>query len=70
MASSLAVLNDRTGSIFIAKDKFDEAAKAIGLQEAMAADLWSHLAGASSQRIVAGASKPREDAANVNNWHW
>ena len=27
-------------------------------------------ADSSSQRIIAGATAPREDAANVNQWHW
>jgi hypothetical protein len=62
--------NDKTGSIFVAKDKFSLAASECGLSEDQSKQLWSKLAELSSQRIIAGVTAPREDAANVNQWHW
>jgi len=62
--------NDKTGSIFVAKDKFSQAASDCGLSEKQSKLLWTKLAESSSQRIIAGATPPREDAANVNQWHW
>lgn len=62
--------NDATSSLFVTKDKFGVAALEAGLDAATADSLWAKLADASSQRIIGGATAPREDAANVNNWHW
>jgi len=62
--------NDTTGSLFVSKDKYTQAASECGLSEELCNELWSKLAASSSQRIIAGATAPREDAANVNNWHW
>jgi activator of HSP90 ATPase len=62
--------NDKTSSVFVSSDKFEEAARSLDLPEATIAALWSKLAEGSSQRIIGGASAPREDAANVNSWHW
>ena len=58
----------QTGSLFITREKFDAAAKEVGLAEGQVQALWAKLAESSSQRIIAGATAPREDAANVNNW--
>lgn len=66
----MAASNDKTGSLFIKKDAFEAASLECGLDAALADKLWSKLANTSSQRIIAGATAPREDAANVNNWHW
>lgn len=65
-----AAANDKTGSIFITKAGFDAAASDAGLDATLAATFWSKLAEGSSQRIIGGATAPREDAANVNQWHW
>ena len=46
------------------------AAKEVGLKQADVDNLWNKLADTSSQRIIAGATAPREDATNVNQWHW
>lgn len=54
----------------MAKDKFSQAASDCGLSEEQSKLLWTKLAESSSQRIIAGATPPREDAANVNQWHW
>ena len=62
--------NDKTGSILITKDKYEVAAKESGLSDEMAAALWAKLADAAGSRIIAGATAPRQDATNVNNWHW
>eukprot|EP00308_Calcidiscus_leptoporus_P018090 CAMPEP_0119379362 /NCGR_PEP_ID=MMETSP1334-20130426/52320_1 /TAXON_ID=127549 /ORGANISM="Calcidiscus leptoporus, Strain RCC1130" /LENGTH=200 /DNA_ID=CAMNT_0007398847 /DNA_START=19 /DNA_END=621 /DNA_ORIENTATION=+ len=62
--------NDKTGSLFISKDKFESAACDCGLEPKMTELLWAKLSESSSQRIIAGATAPRQDAANVNNWHW
>ena len=62
--------NDKTGSILITKEKFDTAAVAVGVDSKLQAALWAKLCDSSSSRIIAGATAPREDAANVNNWHW
>ena len=62
--------NDTTGSLFISKDKFDAAADELRVDQGVAAALWEKLAQGSSQRIIAGATAPRQDAANVNGWHW
>jgi len=66
----MAAANDSTNSLFITKDKYDAAAKGVGITDDVAAGLWAALAESSSQRIIAGATAPRQDAANVNNWHW
>ena len=66
----MASKNDTTSSVFVTKDKFDVAAKECELSDEVAATLWAKLAGTSSQRIIAGATAPRADASNVNNWHW
>lgn len=62
--------NDTTSSCFITKDKFSAAAKECGLTGEVTAQLWEKLADSSSQRIIGGATAPRADASNVNNWHW
>lgn len=66
----MAASNDKTASLFVTKEKFLSAARETSLQDATAEALWQKLADASSQRIIAGATAPREDAANVNQWHW
>ena len=66
----MSATNDTTASLFVTKDKFSVAALASGLDSATADSLWAKLADASSQRIIGGVTAPREDAANVNNWHW
>ena len=45
-------------------------AKAEELAAELADALWVKLANNSSQRIIGGATAPRQDASNVNNWHW
>ena len=62
--------NDKTGSIFISKDKFSASANQVGIKQEDADNLWNALVESSSQRIIAGATAPRQDAANVNAWHW
>jgi len=62
--------NDKTGSILITKDKYEVAAKESGLSDELAATLWAKLADAAGSRIIGGATAPRQDATNVNNWHW
>ena len=72
MAASTATppKNDTTSSVFVTKDKFASAASECGLSDELATKLWTKLADSSTQRIIGGASAPRQDAANVNNWHW
>ena len=67
---STPVKNDATSSVFITKDAFAVAAKSCELSTEKADQLWAALSSGSSQRIIAGATAPRADAANVNNWHW
>lgn len=64
------VKNDTTASVFVTKDAFAVAAKECALSQEQSDKLWAKLAGSSSQRIIGGATAPREDASNVNNWHW
>ena len=66
----MAAKNDTTSSVFITKDRFAEAAKECSLTQELADQLWAKLSASSSQRIIGGATAPREDASNVNNWHW
>ena len=66
----MAAKNDTTSSVFITRDKYLVAAKDCELSAELTEKLWSQLADSSSQRIIGGASAPREDAANVNQWHW
>ena len=66
----MAATNDKTSSLFITKEKMVEAASSLGLASDTIESLWTKLADSSSQRIIGGATAPREDAANVNNWHW
>ena len=66
----MAAKNDTTSSVFVAKDKFDLAAKECEMSAELAEKLWTKLAGSSSQRIIGGATAPRQDASNVNQWHW
>jgi len=68
--NAAAPKNDSTSSVFITKDKFSVAAKECELSADVAEKLWAKLADTSSQRIIAGATAPRKDAANVNQWHW
>ena len=70
MASPAGAKNDTTSSVFVTKDAFSVAAKECSLSTEVADELWNKLCGASSQRIIGGATAPRQDAANVNNWHW
>ena len=65
-----APANDKTGSIFITREKFNEAVGDVGIDVGQGEALWTKLCESSAQRIIGGASAPREDAANVNNWHW
>lgn len=69
-AAAAGATNDKTGSIFITKSGFDAAASENKLDANLAAALWATLANSSSQRIIGGATAPRDDAANVNQWHW
>eukprot|EP00316_Scyphosphaera_apsteinii_P017607 CAMPEP_0119346264 /NCGR_PEP_ID=MMETSP1333-20130426/107915_1 /TAXON_ID=418940 /ORGANISM="Scyphosphaera apsteinii, Strain RCC1455" /LENGTH=199 /DNA_ID=CAMNT_0007358763 /DNA_START=98 /DNA_END=697 /DNA_ORIENTATION=- len=62
--------NDKTGSLFITKEKFDQASAECGVEVNVAQELWAKLAESSTQRIIAGATAPRKDASNVNQWHW
>ena len=62
--------NDKTSSVFVTKDKYAQAARDVGLDQAKSDALWAALAEGSSQRIIGGTTAPREDAANVNQWHW
>lgn len=62
--------NDTTSSVFVTKDAFTVAAKDCELSSEVIDKLWAKLADTSSQRIIGGATAPREDASNVNNWHW
>mmetsp|Transcript_9503 Transcript_9503/g.23625 ORF Transcript_9503/g.23625 Transcript_9503/m.23625 type:complete len:206 (+) Transcript_9503:27-644(+) len=66
----MAALGDTTSSLFVSKSAFEEAARECALDESTAATLWAKLASSSTQRIIGGATAPRNDAANVNNWHW
>lgn len=68
--AAAAPTNDKTGSIFISKDKFGAATREVGLDAVQSDALWAKLCESSGQRIIAGATAPRQDAANVNNWHW
>jgi hypothetical protein len=70
MASVTTAKNDTTSSVFVTKDAFAVAAKELDLSAEVAEKLWAKLANTSSQRIIGGATAPRQDAANVNNWHW
>ena len=65
-----AAKNDTTSSVFVTKDAFAAAAKDCDLSAELADALWVKLANNSSQRIIGGATAPRQDASNVNNWHW
>jgi len=65
-----APINDKTTSVFVTRDKFNEAATKVGLAPGLAEALWAVMADSSSQRIIGGATAPREDATNVNQWHW
>jgi hypothetical protein len=67
---TMAATNDKTASVFVTKEKFEVAAKDVGLSAEVADALWTKMGESSSQRIIAGATAPRQDAANVNNWHW
>lgn len=49
---------------------FSAAATELKLDPKVADALWTKLASSSTQRIIGGATAPRQDAANVNNWHW
>ena len=62
--------NDTTASVFVTKHAFSVAAKECELSDTVAEKLWNKLADSSSQRIIGGATAPREDASNVNQWHW
>ena len=62
--------NDTTSSVFVTRDAFTNAAKECSLSEEQTTALWNKLADGSSQRIIGGATAPREDASNVNQWHW
>ena len=64
------VKNDTTSSVFVTRDNFTLAAKECALSDEQANKLWARLADTSSQRIIGGASAPRQDAANANQWHW
>ena len=55
-APTAAPANDKTGSIFISKDKFGAAAREVGLDAAVSDALWAKLCDSSGQRIIAGAS--------------
>ena len=66
----MAAKNDTTASVFVTRDAFKAAAKECELSDAHAEKLWAKLAEGSSQRIIGGATAPREDASNVNQWHW
>ena len=66
----MAATNDKTSSVFVTKDAYTLAAKDVGLSDEVATALWAKLSEGSSQRIIGGATAPREDASNVNNWHW
>ena len=65
-----APINDKTTSVFVTRDKFNESATKVGLAPGLAEALWAVMADSSSQRIRGGATAPREDATNVNQWHW
>ena len=69
-SASTAAKNDTTSSVFVTKAAFSNAAKECSLSAELADALWVKLADTSSQRIIGGATAPRQDAANVNNWHW
>lgn len=70
MASATQELNDKTSSVFVSKTAFDAACREVALPAETAESLWAKLASNSSQRIIGGATAPREDASNVNQWHW
>ena len=55
-APTAAPANDKTGSIFISKDKFGAAAREVGLDAAVSDALWAKLCDSSGQRIIAGAT--------------
>ena len=52
-----APANDKTGSIFISKDKFGAAAREVGLDAAVGDALWAKLCESSGQRIIAGKAR-------------
>ncbi len=70
LLTAMAATNDKTSSVFVTKDAFHVAAKDVGLSTEVADALWAKLGDSSSQRIIGGATAPRQDASNVNNWHW
>ena len=55
---------------FVARDAYNAACKKVGVSTEQAEALWAELSGSASQKIIAGATAPRQDAANVNQWHW
>ena len=69
-SAAAAAKNDTTSSVFVTKAAFAAAAKECSLSNELADALWVKLANTSSQRIIGGATAPRQDATNVNNWHW
>ena len=63
-------MSDSTTSLFVARDAYNAACKKVGVSTEQAEALWAELSGSASQKIIAGATAPRQDAANVNQWHW
>mmetsp|Transcript_13500 Transcript_13500/g.33098 ORF Transcript_13500/g.33098 Transcript_13500/m.33098 type:complete len:361 (+) Transcript_13500:138-1220(+) len=66
--------NTATDTITLPKRAFDAACQEIGLAEKIASKLWLRLHEqcflAGGEHITLGVSPPREDARNVNAWHW
>ena len=52
--------NDKTNSVFVTKDKFTQACAELSLSNDVQAQLWAKLAESSSQRIIGGATAPRQ----------
>ena len=63
-------MSDSTTSLFVARDAYNAGCKKVGVSTELAEALWAELSGSASQKIIAGATAPRQDAANVNQWHW
>ena len=54
-------INDKTSSVFVTRQAFDDAARECKLETDVAEQLWSKLANTSTQRIIGGATAPRQD---------
>eukprot|EP00746_Dinoflagellata_sp_MGD_P062063 gnl/MRDRNA2_/MRDRNA2_261637_c0_seq1.p1 gnl/MRDRNA2_/MRDRNA2_261637_c0~~gnl/MRDRNA2_/MRDRNA2_261637_c0_seq1.p1 ORF type:complete len:336 (+),score=54.80 gnl/MRDRNA2_/MRDRNA2_261637_c0_seq1:148-1008(+) len=60
----------QTNSLTVNREAFNLACADVGLDREKTEALWIRLGHGSLQRIVTGATAPRADATNVNQWHW